>query len=283
MNLNITFSLRNILRQQSYPSETVTSSIIPQKLCTVPAPDWHSSKACRVNSVTINKAPLRVCRVFQCRWQLRGDHHDKGDSPSHRQSGLETSGHLQVFLWNRCRVLPIRRANLLHEVRFLDVRWLPGLYIAVYRCILLCLALYCCVLLYIAVSCFILLCLAAYCYVLLHIAMSCCILLCLALYCYVLLHIAVSCCILLCLALYCYVLLYIAVSCFILLCLAAYCYVLLHIAVYCCLLLVLLYIAAYYCILKYIAIYGCGLLYIAVHCSFVRRSVVNSIKPMHLL
>jgi len=93
----------------------------------------------QVNSVINNRAPFKVCNVFQCRWELRSDHHDEGYSPSHWQSGLETSGYLQVFLWNRRWVLPIRRTDMLHEVWFLDLRRLPGLYIAPLCVIVVCL------------------------------------------------------------------------------------------------------------------------------------------------
>lgn len=63
---------------------------------------------------------------FQRRWQLWSDNNDKSNSSSHGQSGVETARHLQILLRNWCRVLSLRRADMFHEVRILDLRWLHG-------------------------------------------------------------------------------------------------------------------------------------------------------------
>ena len=39
---------------------------------------------------------------------------------------MEATGHIQVFLRDRRRILPVRRADVRHEVRLVDLRWLPG-------------------------------------------------------------------------------------------------------------------------------------------------------------
>lgn len=66
--------------------------------------------------------------LFQRRRQLRGDHHDEGDPTTRRDSHVEAAGHLQVLLRDRRRVFPVRRADLLHEIRILDVRRQYGKY-----------------------------------------------------------------------------------------------------------------------------------------------------------
>lgn len=66
----------------------------------------------------------RVC--LQRRRQLRSDDNDKGHSALHGQSGVETSGHIQVVLRDRRRVLSVRRANVLHEIRIVDIRRIHG-------------------------------------------------------------------------------------------------------------------------------------------------------------
>lgn len=64
--------------------------------------------------------------MFQCRWEFWGNFGDKGDIKLHRSSRMETARYLQVFLRNWRRIFSIRRANLCHEIRFVDLRWLPG-------------------------------------------------------------------------------------------------------------------------------------------------------------
>lgn len=58
--------------------------------------------------------------------QLRGDDNDESHIALHGQSGVETAGHLQIVLRDQRRVLSVRRANVLHEVRVLDLRRIHG-------------------------------------------------------------------------------------------------------------------------------------------------------------
>ena len=59
-------------------------------------------------------------------WQLRGDPGHQGHAALHGGRGLEAAGHLPLLLRDGRRVLPLRRADLRHEVRQLDLRRLPG-------------------------------------------------------------------------------------------------------------------------------------------------------------
>lgn len=63
---------------------------------------------------------------LQRRWQLRGDDNDESNTALHWESRVETAGHLQILLRNKRRVLPIRRADVFHEVWIVDVRWIHG-------------------------------------------------------------------------------------------------------------------------------------------------------------
>lgn len=63
---------------------------------------------------------------LQRRRQLRGDDNDKSNIALHWESRVETTGHLQILLRNKRRVLPVRRANVFHEVWIVDVRWIHG-------------------------------------------------------------------------------------------------------------------------------------------------------------
>ena len=48
-------------------------------------------------------------------------------------SGVEATSDLPQFLRDGCGVLSLRRADLRHEVRQLDVRWFPGTVFALYN------------------------------------------------------------------------------------------------------------------------------------------------------
>lgn len=61
--------------------------------------------------------------LFQRGRQLRSDSGHEGDSQLHRPSRMEATSNLQVFLWDRRRVLPFWRTDLRHEIRLLDVWW----------------------------------------------------------------------------------------------------------------------------------------------------------------
>ncbi|GFR19846.1 NAChRalpha1 [Trichonephila clavata] len=61
-----------------------------------------------------------------CGRELRSDHHDEGHPALRRESDLEASRHLQELLRDRRRVLPLRRTDLPHEVRILDLRRIHG-------------------------------------------------------------------------------------------------------------------------------------------------------------
>ena len=43
-----------------------------------------------------------------------------------RAGRVETSCHLQVVLWNRCWIFSFWWANMCHEIRLLDLWWVPG-------------------------------------------------------------------------------------------------------------------------------------------------------------
>lgn len=82
-----------------------------------------------LQNVLIFKKNFQTSSIhFQRRWQLRSDNNDQSDSSSYGQSRLETARHLQILLWNRRRVLSLRWADVLHEVRFVDIRRLHGMY-----------------------------------------------------------------------------------------------------------------------------------------------------------
>lgn len=63
---------------------------------------------------------------MQRRRQLRSDDNDESDTALHRESRVETAGHLQILLRDKRRVLPVRRADLFHEVWILDLRRIHG-------------------------------------------------------------------------------------------------------------------------------------------------------------
>jgi len=63
---------------------------------------------------------------LQRRWQLRGDDYDESDTALHGKSRVETAGHLQILLRDKRRVLPVRRADVFHEVWILDLRRIHG-------------------------------------------------------------------------------------------------------------------------------------------------------------
>ena len=62
----------------------------------------------------------------QCWRQLRGDAGHQGDAVQRGPGGVEAAGHLPLLLRDGRGVLPLRRADLRHEVRQLDLRRLPG-------------------------------------------------------------------------------------------------------------------------------------------------------------
>ena len=64
--------------------------------------------------------------MSQCWRKLRSGYYDQGNSTLWRNGDVEAAGHLQILLRNRCRVLPVRPANLLHEIRFMDFGWQYG-------------------------------------------------------------------------------------------------------------------------------------------------------------
>jgi hypothetical protein len=57
---------------------------------------------------------------------VRGHHYDKGCASFQRQSCLDSASDLQVILWDRRQVLPVRPTDVLHEVRIMDIWWLSG-------------------------------------------------------------------------------------------------------------------------------------------------------------
>ena len=63
---------------------------------------------------------------FQCGRQLRGDFGYEGDTDVHGEGGVEAARHLPLILRDGRRILSIRRADLCHEVRELDIRRVSG-------------------------------------------------------------------------------------------------------------------------------------------------------------
>ena len=64
--------------------------------------------------------------LFQRRRQLRGDPGDQGDVDVLGEGGVEAAGDLPLELRDGRRVFSLRRADVRHEVRELDLRRLPG-------------------------------------------------------------------------------------------------------------------------------------------------------------
>lgn len=69
-----------------------------------------------------------VCIQLPQRWRwVRGDHHDEGHSALHGQGGVDPAGHFQIILRDWCALLSLRSADVLHEVRLLDLRRRSGM------------------------------------------------------------------------------------------------------------------------------------------------------------
>ena len=69
--------------------------------------------------------PLSLSSL-QRRRQFRGDPGDEGDADVVGEGGVEAAGDLPLELRDGRRVLSLRRADLRHEVRQLDLRRIPG-------------------------------------------------------------------------------------------------------------------------------------------------------------
>ena len=69
---------------------------------------------------------LSPLNLSQRRRKLRGDPGNQGDPVQRGPGGVETPGHLPQLMWDGRGVLSLRRADLCHEVRQLDVRWISG-------------------------------------------------------------------------------------------------------------------------------------------------------------
>ncbi len=63
---------------------------------------------------------------LQRRRQLRGDASDEGHPDGVGKGGVEAAGDLPLVVRDGRRVLPVRRADLRHEVRKLDLRRVSG-------------------------------------------------------------------------------------------------------------------------------------------------------------
>ncbi|GBM34796.1 hypothetical protein AVEN_7845-1 [Araneus ventricosus] len=64
--------------------------------------------------------------LFQCGRELRGDSGDESSTGQQGDNPVETSGYLQELLRDRRRILSIRRADLSHEIRLVDLRRVQG-------------------------------------------------------------------------------------------------------------------------------------------------------------
>lgn len=69
----------------------------------------------------------RPFKISQRRRQLRGTLQEQRSHLSERRRAVGTASDLPEFLHDRRDVLPIRSANLHHEVRLVDVQRRPGL------------------------------------------------------------------------------------------------------------------------------------------------------------
>lgn len=63
---------------------------------------------------------------FQRGWGVRGYHDDQSYPTLHGQGTVDTSGDFQILVRDRRPIFPIRSANLLHEVRLVDLRRYSG-------------------------------------------------------------------------------------------------------------------------------------------------------------
>lgn len=64
--------------------------------------------------------------TFQRRWKLRSNPDDESNTEIHRRSHVVATGHLQVILRDQRFVFSVRRAELLHDVRVVDVQRTSG-------------------------------------------------------------------------------------------------------------------------------------------------------------
>ncbi len=69
---------------------------------------------------------LNYVICLQCWRELRGDAGHQSHAVPRGAGGVETARHLPLFLRDGCRVFSLRRADLRHEVRQLDLRRIPG-------------------------------------------------------------------------------------------------------------------------------------------------------------
>lgn len=67
---------------------------------------------------------LLLC--LQCRRWICGDNVNESGTPSHWPCLLDAAGDFQIVLWNWCSIFSIWPANMLHEIRLLDVRRRSG-------------------------------------------------------------------------------------------------------------------------------------------------------------
>lgn len=69
---------------------------------------------------------MKLENWFQRGWGVRGYHDDQSYPTLHGQGTVDTSGDFQILVRDRRPIFPIRSANLLHEVRLVDLRRYSG-------------------------------------------------------------------------------------------------------------------------------------------------------------
>lgn len=94
--------------------------------------NWHEIIS-NFRSVFVPNTILFIRMIFivlllclQCRRWICGNNVNESGTPSHWSCLLDAAGDFQIVLRNRCSIFSIWPANMLHEVRLLDVRRRSG-------------------------------------------------------------------------------------------------------------------------------------------------------------
>lgn len=86
--------------------------------------------------------PLCVLCLVRCppvtavqrRWKFRSNAGNQSNIELYRARWMASASYLQKLVRNRRRVLSVRRADVRHEVRQLDIWWFPGMCFCVGMC-----------------------------------------------------------------------------------------------------------------------------------------------------